>query len=500
MASDVLAILWFDTEDFITPESDEIPMRIAQLMDQHGLKVTFKVVGEKLRALEKRKRWDVIQALAKHDIGYHSNLHSVHPTISQYVDNLEWDAGISEFENREFPGIEQIRRVFSKNPSCYGHPGLQWVPEAYPVLRKWNIPVYLDNTFTLTPLKERPFWYCNTLNIMCLGPNILSMNASDGPGNLPDDHLIELRAKFVKVYEDLAASDELGIISLFCHPTTYSTFDFWDKLNYSGGENPPHDKVLQPKVKMKSRIATDLENLDSFVALAKSMKKIHFITASDAVELYHDKARDREFNVAELRSLCKRSLRGINYQPISPDVWLSPAEIFSIVLASLVHYSKKKVLPGGVRIIQPYGPKADNQSKCDDGEVDLDVFLQECSRVLEKVRLSSQLPSTVYLAKSHVSPADMFATCCEIYVRLSNDETIDIVALKKGNFEVGKHVTEKGARTDWKLTYTNPEGFEATKQIEIARLQTWTLKPAVLNLSQLRAMSKNRSSPQPVLS
>ena len=40
--------------------------------------------AEKARVLEKRGRRDVIQALSRHAIGYHSNFHSVHPTPAEY--------------------------------------------------------------------------------------------------------------------------------------------------------------------------------------------------------------------------------------------------------------------------------------------------------------------------------------------------------------------------------------------------------------------------------
>ncbi len=56
----MLAVLWFDTEDFVNPETDDAPLRIAKLMEKHGIRVVFKIVGEKLRALKRNGREDVI--------------------------------------------------------------------------------------------------------------------------------------------------------------------------------------------------------------------------------------------------------------------------------------------------------------------------------------------------------------------------------------------------------------------------------------------------------
>src|SRR4030042_1188091 len=70
----VYVILWFDTEDYILPQSDDAAKRLAVFLTQQGIRATFKVVGEKARVLERRGRRDVIGALAQHEIGYHSNL------------------------------------------------------------------------------------------------------------------------------------------------------------------------------------------------------------------------------------------------------------------------------------------------------------------------------------------------------------------------------------------------------------------------------------------
>src|SRR5213592_2553761 len=100
-ASQVYVILWFDTEDYIEPAADDAALRIANDLTAAGVRATFKVVGEKARILEKRGRKDVIGALSKHAIGYHSNWHSVHPTPAEYMLPLGFVEGAQEFERRE---------------------------------------------------------------------------------------------------------------------------------------------------------------------------------------------------------------------------------------------------------------------------------------------------------------------------------------------------------------------------------------------------------------
>src|SRR5690348_9036314 len=58
-AGKVYVVLWFDTEDYILPPSDDAAKRLAAFLSEQGIRATFKVVGEKARTLERRHRADV---------------------------------------------------------------------------------------------------------------------------------------------------------------------------------------------------------------------------------------------------------------------------------------------------------------------------------------------------------------------------------------------------------------------------------------------------------
>jgi hypothetical protein len=111
-AARIDVILWFDTEDYLLPASDDAAKRVAELLTERNIRATFKVVGEKARTLERRGRNDVIAALRKHDIGYHSDFHSVHPTPSEYLADCGFLDGVAEFARREGDGAADVRRIF----------------------------------------------------------------------------------------------------------------------------------------------------------------------------------------------------------------------------------------------------------------------------------------------------------------------------------------------------------------------------------------------------
>src|SRR5207244_2259475 len=141
----VYVVLWFDTEDYILPASDDAAFRVADWLTKEGVRATFKVVGEKARTLERRGRADVIAALKKHEIGYHSNFHSTQPSPAMYLSGLGWDEGVAEFDRRERPGFDDVTRILGQAPTCYGQPGSSWGPQSYGAMRNWGMGAYLDS-------------------------------------------------------------------------------------------------------------------------------------------------------------------------------------------------------------------------------------------------------------------------------------------------------------------------------------------------------------------
>src|SRR5437764_5661639 len=129
-------ILWFDTEDYLLPADDDACRRLAEMLTARGVRATFKVVGEKARVLAQRQRTDVIAALKQHDIAYHANFHSVHPTPSEYLADCGLLDGIAEFQRREGGGAADVRRILGvKTLACYGQPGSSWASQTIAALK-----------------------------------------------------------------------------------------------------------------------------------------------------------------------------------------------------------------------------------------------------------------------------------------------------------------------------------------------------------------------------
>src|SRR5262245_9091559 len=233
----VYVVLWFDTEDYLLPASDDAAKRVADWLTREGVRATFKIVGEKARTLERRGRTDVIAALKKHEIGYHANFHSTQPSPAMYLSNLGWDEGVAEFDRREGPGFNDVKRILGQAPTCYGQPGSSWGPESFGALKKWGMDVYLDAGRHVS-LDGRPHYYCGLLTLYHL-KYTLRTNLG-GPNDLK-----QAEDRFLDAHKKLLAEGG-GVVSIFYHPCEFVHKQFWDGVNFSKGANPPREEWKLP--------------------------------------------------------------------------------------------------------------------------------------------------------------------------------------------------------------------------------------------------------------
>ena len=157
-------VICFDVEDYTSPESvgmDDIPKWEAEIMSEEGVTGTFFVIGEKARSLEKRGRTDVIQAMAKHDIGGHTNYGSIHPTITEILEKANWEDGKIKMLKNETAGFKDMERIFGQRPANLGRHGGSYGPQLLAALSEMNAG-YVYSPIGLPG--HNAVWFCNTLN------------------------------------------------------------------------------------------------------------------------------------------------------------------------------------------------------------------------------------------------------------------------------------------------------------------------------------------------
>jgi peptidoglycan/xylan/chitin deacetylase (PgdA/CDA1 family) len=471
-APPVYVTLWFDTEDYILPQDDDATKRLAELLTREGVKATFKIVGEKARVLESRRRRDVIAALKKHDIGYHSNTHSQQPTVAVYLQNAGWEDGRAEFVRREGQGVRDIRRIFGVTPVAYGQPGSAWAPQSYPALRELGVGMYLDESDHVG-IGDQPFYYGGLLNVFKMRSNLARMPLNGGSS------LAEGKAVFTKAYDGLRAKGG-GTISIYYHPNEWVQTEFWDGVNFRNGANPPRAEWKAPGTRPPAETEAAFRDFLEYVRFIKAQDGVRFVTASELMTIYADRALAMDFDRAALQAIARAAQKEITFQT-QDRYTLSASDVFSLLTDAVAGYVDRRALPPVSRLApldgpaRPYAPASGSTRSA---SVPWSAFAQAVRDTAQYCRATHRMPDEIWVGSESLSPADYLAMLADATATLIASGTPPAVVTRQtGRFTADRYVAADSPDLwGWPIF---PAGFHAPHLMELARLQAWTLKPAV---------------------
>ena len=153
-------IFSFDTEDFTSSVAADAVVEEAKLLNKHGIKGGFAVVGLLAKQLQNWGRQDVIEALKEHIIGNHSYGHTLHPTINEYTDLEDFEAAKGEVLRQERLSEDLTYGMAGRKPLAFCcPPGNQKSYVAMYAYADMGYPIYAD-TVCDTP-DGRGMYYCN---------------------------------------------------------------------------------------------------------------------------------------------------------------------------------------------------------------------------------------------------------------------------------------------------------------------------------------------------
>jgi hypothetical protein len=459
-------VLWFDTEDYLLPASDDAALRLAQFLSDEGIRATFKVVGEKARTLKRRERYDVIEALKKHEIGYHSNWHSVQPSPAMYLSDLGWDEGVAEFERREGPGRDDVKKIFGQAPTCYGQPGSSWAPQSFGAMRRWEMPVYLD-AGSHVALADKPLYYCGVLTLYKLAYTLRTGLSGESDLRAAED-------RFQSARQALRAEGG-GVVSIYYHPCEFVHKEFWDGVNFRAGANPPRDKWKLPPAKTAEESAVAWRTFEGYIRFIRGFDDVRFITASEAARLYRDRARGRKFTADEIRAIASRVTSEVTFQQ-HDGLALSASETFALLNEFVARGGESEPLELN---LSPFGPTEPRPALAGENKVDWSQFSRTASDVADFVRRQNRVPSTVWLGSTPVPPDSYLVALAEVATGLAEGrKPPESVTLKPARLAAADYVSnDRAGLWGWVIF---PPGFRAPAMMELAKRQAWTLKPAIL--------------------
>jgi hypothetical protein len=483
-AGDVLVILWFDTEDYLLPASDDAAKRVADILTERGIRGTFKVVGEKARVLEQRRRTDVVAALKRHDIGYHSDLHSVHPTPAEYLADAGWAEGVAEFARREGGGARDVMRVFGvPSLSCYGQPGSSWAPQPFAALRQMGvvtpagISAYVDEG-THVGIGEQPFWYAGVLTVYNMGRNATRMELHDAGA------LASGREEFKAVYDRLRAAGG-GLISIYYHPAEWVHRSFWDAVNFTRGANPPRDAWKPPQQRSPEETEEAFTRFAAYIDYQRSLPGVRHVTASDLAGIYRDEVREHGAELAAVQEIASQvaGAGAVDVLRDSTGRAFSPADQFAMVTAVLAEAVEAGSLPTHVNVPALIGPP-EPPPESGIADVEWPAFRDAVLGAAGEMRTRGHVPARVFVGATPLAPADFLVAAASVIRAMSaGDQGKALgfparVAIPRAT----RIATERFVAEDspelfggWVI---HREGFRAPHIVAMAKLQAWTLKPA----------------------
>lgn len=456
-------LMWFDVEDCSMQESDDCSKRISEILTANGARGTMKIVGQKLRMMRQRVRYRVIEELSKHSVGYHSDMHGQHPQPAEYMAPCDWLDGQAEFERRERRGVDDIIEVFERIPSTYGQPGGNWSPHVFPVLRRWGIMTYVSN-FSYIGLDSQPFYYGgmpNMSHLFGIGErqpcNYFGLGFELGT----DGALEGYQERFDAIYEQLSSG---GTISIANHPVQFAAESWW-----------------RTDLKPREQRDRGYEQFDALVKYIAGHSEAEFITADDLPRIYPDRAADRVFSAEELRELALNVGSEVYFQRVD-DLALSAAEIFGMFTRFLAQSIREgRVAPGAVcRHLD--GPAARGGEMLEGWfDAGRDEFAESVLAAERFIAANDRLPDAVPVDGAETITADWF--CCAAQAVASLVETGELpegVATGPAEMRIEDHVDRAAAEGSWRGSMAEGDGFDGSKLLDQARLQAWTLKPAIL--------------------
>ena len=272
----------FDVEDYVTPPEgglDDLLKMLAEVMTEEDVSGTFFVIGEKLRCLRDRGRDDVIAALARHDMGSHVNMGSIHPTVVERMEGADWADGVSRMAADELGGIEELSALAGRPLRSLARHGGSFSPQLVAALGRREV------AYVYSPARlpgHNITWYCNALNFY-------EAFTSFQQAYLSRAAFLEAEKQFMAF---LAEHREYEWCMLFhSHPCMIKTAWFWD-TNYFKGVNTPPEKWKTPDFRPEFSLAAARENWAFHCGRLRENDELRLGTIAEFSEEFGRQAED----------------------------------------------------------------------------------------------------------------------------------------------------------------------------------------------------------------
>jgi hypothetical protein len=461
----------FDVEDIVHPDSDDIPRDIAGMLANDGIIASMYVVGEKARLWEQRGRTDVIGAVRYHDVGLHTDHHSVHPTVSEYLADKGWADGVAEALRQEGPGAHDLARIFGVYPSTWATSGSSWAPQIPAATRRMGLA---SNIYSHVRAGETgACWFAGQL---CF-PEFLVIPG--GEDTYCDDSMFEAHLPALLEQVEKVRRRGLACVGLFgAHPTRLRYTAFWDSLNFSHGRNTaPPDYRYAPR-RSDETYATALRNLRRAVLAVRELPGVKLTSPRAFPALFGPESGPVTW--IGVRELAQETMDSKEIAVESPQA--SPAQGLDLMARAVV-----KLASGGARpdylmrrtVLGPVEIPPTLRSPISVSEI---ALLELCRELVVHVDNTRHLPAALPIDGAKIGPGPLLRAVASTFLNRVEGVTSHQITLNPGWDEPAAAPDLAEDAIYRRLPNWSPHAPDLRlDQLALhTRLQSWSLKPAIL--------------------
>jgi len=248
-------------------------------------------------------------------------------------------------------------------------------------------------------------------------------------------------------------------------------------VNFRDGANPPPDQWKQPALKTPAETEKAFQYFEDLVRFLKSFPRVQFLTASGAAERFRDRAQMHVFSSPEVRAMAGQVGSEVSFQT-GDSLNLSASEVFYVINKFLTGMIRRQTTDALILDGTPYGPASAPEPLSAKLLVPWGQVARTVLDVQDSLDKTGRIPSAIWLGSQSVPPESYLVGIAQAAQSLlQNAEPPDSITFAPARLAAADYVADDSPDLwDWSIF---PHGFHAPKLMSLAKLQAWTLKPAV---------------------
>lgn len=434
-------IFSFDTEDIVNEYGADGILRCADILREEGVRGCFNIIGLLPDALLEWERYDVIDALKWHEIDYHSNTHSVHPTINEYTDIEDFDEALRLVIKDEGEGLQKVKKLFGKEKlTAMCVPGNCTSYVAHYGYNELGFDIFSGDD-VYDKAHYRPIYFCNSLSLHYARSldGILFKESED---------------EIVRFIEETIA--EKHTVVFFHHPQRSICKTFWDSDNFRK-KNTGKENWIKSEIHKTEDTDRFYRNFRFFVRYLKSKENLNITTYSDFDKMV-DRA-ERRIDITTLTNL-RAQLRESFFPVTTPDSYCI-ADIFTAAKNLLL--GKESHTCGAVYgfLYEPYSVEAPTK-----------ITKSEAIELARNIKEDYFLPPYFSINGKKIGPADLL----DAFFAFLLDGKESYTILPSLPYQIDLDEFPSLRDLSYKGSWVHADTLEDNYLSNRLRLQSWTLR------------------------